>query len=86
MSILKWASPKYTGDRHLAMCGEISVGAVFPPIGGKYWRWRCWIGETTYPAEGSEKNEILAKGAVELRFARFLDLAGLTPMAGTGTA
>lgn len=79
MTALVWRAPSYPSDRHLALCGEISVGAVFPPIGGKYWRWRCWIGETIHAAEGSEKTEELAKIAVAMRFARFLDRSGLQP-------
>jgi hypothetical protein len=86
MSVLVWALPKYPGDRHLAMCGKVSVGAAFPPCGGKYWRWRCWIGTTTNPSEGSEKTEQLAKAAVALRFAKFLELAGLEPRISAGAA
>lgn len=74
---LTWRAPSYPGDRHLAMCGEVSVGAVFPPLCGKYWPWRCWIGITTNPANGSARSEDAVKAEVEARFQRFLDLAGL---------
>lgn len=79
MNALNWQPPGYEGDRRLAMCGEISVGAVFPPLGGKYWRWRVWIGDTIHAADGSEKSEELAKAAVAVRFARFLEMSGLVP-------
>lgn len=75
--MLTWKAPAYEGDRRLAMCGHVEVGAVFPPCGGKYWRWRVWIGAIHHAAEGSEKTEELAKAAVAIRFGLFLRKSGL---------
>ena len=75
--MLRWRPPQYESDRHVALCGQIEVGAVFPPCGGKYWRWRCWVGPIHNTADGSEKTEEQAKAAVAMRFLRFLELAGL---------
>jgi hypothetical protein len=72
-----WRKPAYEGDRHLAMCGSVTVGAVFPPIGKKHWRWRVWFGATVHPWEGKAKTEEQARAEVVVHFQRFLEQAGL---------
>jgi hypothetical protein len=78
--MLTWRPPAYNNDRRLAFCGEVEVGAVFPPIGGKYWRWRFWLNGLHTASDGSEKTEELAKYAVAARFVAFLRKAALQPI------
>lgn len=77
MTGLWWEPPGYEGDRRLARVGELAAGAVFPPAGGKYWRWRCWMGTTLLPSEGAANDETAAKAEVEKRFNEMLRRAGL---------
>ncbi|MBS0258356.1 MAG: hypothetical protein JSR13_11660 [Proteobacteria bacterium] len=66
--------------RVLAKCGDISVGAVYRPTSGRYFRYRVWVGPTLNPADGSASSEEKAKQAVSDRFDEFLAAAKLQPV------
>lgn len=66
--------------RVLAKCGDISVGAVYRPTSGLYFRYRVWVGPTLNPADGSASSEEKAKQAVADRFDEFLAAAKLQPV------
>lgn len=78
---MNWRDDSY---RILLMCGDVDVGAVYPPIGGKarVWRWRIWVTESGHPAAGSERSEKRAMEQVEGRFRAFLQAAKLAPEGG----
>lgn len=66
--------------RVLGMHGDVSVGAVFRPTSGRYFRYRVWVGPTMNPADGSASSEEKAKQAVADRFDEFLAAAKLQPV------
>lgn len=81
--MIRFAAPAYPGGRHCLMCGKITVGAVFPPVGHppNQWTWRLWI----YPPgdrapEGRAKDETRAKHAALTAFGNFLKEAQLAPV------
>lgn len=71
---------KEENHRVLAMHGDVSVGAVFRPTSGRYFRYRVWVGPTKNPADGSASSEDKAKQAVADRFDEFLSAAKLQPV------
>ena len=80
MAILTWCDE---GHRRVGRCGEVSVGAVFPPsVAGRGWRWRLWVSTCVNPVNGVAANEARAKHAVEGRFFTFLEGANLMPRGG----
>jgi hypothetical protein len=75
-----WCDEKY---RLLLMCGEVDVGAVYPPAGkARVWRWRVWVTKSGHPAAGAETSEKRATEQVEGRFRAFLQAARLSPTGG----
>lgn len=79
--ITKW---RIESQRIVAMVGEVDVGAIYPEggRGGKKTWWRMWVTETPNlcPVDGEEKDDALAKAAIEKRFAEFLTKAKLQPI------
>ncbi|QRY68181.1 hypothetical protein JVX98_28240 [Ensifer sp. PDNC004] len=72
------------GYRFVLMCGNVDVGAVYPPIRrAKVWRWRIWVTDTGHPASGSEQSKGGAVRQVEIRFKAFLGAAHLAPEGGS---
>lgn len=61
---------------HLAMCGEMQVGAVFS-LRPRRFTWRAFITKSRHPAEGHKPDLEAAKREVESRFNGFLELAKL---------
>lgn len=76
---LHFAAPSYRGGRHLLKCGSVSVGAVFPPVRGTEWQWRCFLTELGQTAQGTAKSELAAKNELLARFRDFLRSAELEP-------
>lgn len=71
------------GYRDVLMCGNVDVGAVYPPVRrAKVWRWRIWVTATGHPASGSEQSRSGAIRQVEIRFKGFLGAAQLAPVGG----
>lgn len=76
--MIGWRAPSYAGDRRVAMCGTVEVGAIFPPLGSeKKWRWRLWGGAGSFAKEGTAPTELGAKVALDNAWAGFLNRAGL---------
>jgi len=65
------------GHRILALCGEVDIGAVFPPGSGKGFRYRAWVGRFPFSLDGVAKSEEAAKRAVADHFSDFLAAARL---------
>ncbi|MBB4185840.1 hypothetical protein GGE07_002490 [Sinorhizobium terangae] len=77
---MNWCNDNY---RMLLMCGDVDVGAVYPPLGrARVWRWRVWVTKSGHPAAGSERSEKRAMEQVDGRFRAFLDAARLIPEGG----
>jgi hypothetical protein len=71
------------GYRIVLMCGDVDVGAVYPPSGrAKVWRWRVWLTKSGHAASGSDKSNASAVNQVERRFRSFLIAAGLVSEGG----
>eukprot|EP01031_Cornospumella_fuschlensis_P021809 gene21809-26737_t len=44
---MNWLDQSY---RIVLMCGDVDVGAVYPPSGrAKVWRWRVWVTKSGHP-------------------------------------
>lgn len=83
--MIRFAAPIYPGGRHCLMCGKITVGAVFPPVGHppNRWTWRLWIGGSggmSRPLDGYARDEACAKIAALKAFGDFLKEAQLAPV------
>lgn len=77
---MNWLDENY---RIVLMCGDVDVGAVYPPSGrASVWRWRVWVTKSGHPAWGSETTRRGAIGQVESRFKTFLTAAGLAAIGG----
>ncbi|MGH6807603.1 MAG: hypothetical protein ACREEJ_12300 [Ensifer adhaerens] len=77
---MNWLDQNY---RIVLMCGDVDVGAVYPPSGrAKVWRWRVWVTKTGHPAKGAETSRTAATAHVERRFRAFLTAAELVPEGG----
>lgn len=76
---IRFAAPLYPGARHCLFCGEIIMGAVFPPVStGNTWVWRLFAFGTEQSREGLAKNEGTAKGQLLAALVLTLSKAGLT--------
>lgn len=65
--------------RTVARCGSVLVGAVFWNLTSRnFVRWRIWITINANPVEGVARNAEDAMLAIEGRFDKFLERAGLT--------
>lgn len=72
------ATPVYPGGRQWLRVGDITAGAIFPPVGdGGKWVWRFWLVGAMEALQGESKTEAGAHAALLAAFQRFLDLAGL---------
>lgn len=70
---IRFVKPRYPGDRHRLRCGNIIVGAVFPPVvTGDDWIWRLWASGGPVAPNGRAKTEQAAKDALLARFRDFL--------------
>lgn len=73
--MLTW---RQEGDRIVAVCGALDVGAVFPVQR----KWRLWINAGGYPLEMTERGGIdKAKAELAKHFQALLDRAMLGPAA-----
>lgn len=78
MTALRFAAPVYPGGRHCLLCGSVTVGAVFPPVGADpKWRWRLFGFGANPAREGQEKSEAMAKAQVRAAFKATLQAASL---------
>ncbi len=72
------AAPLYPGGRHCLLVGDITAGAIFPPVGdGGKWVWRFWLSGALAAPEGHCKTEAAARRAILAEWQSFLDRAGL---------
>lgn len=77
---MNWHDQEY---RIALMCGDVAVGAIYPPSGRvKVWRWRVWVTKTGHPVKGAEPSQAAATAHVERRFSAFLSAAGLMSEGG----
>lgn len=81
---IRFLPPGYEGDRRLLVCGQVTFGAVFPPVGQPRdrlpWVWRLWINGGTVATDGRAKTELAAKNAILTALCDFLARAGLAPI------
>lgn len=78
--VIVFAASKYSGGRHSLLCGEITMGAVVPPISQcSRWVWRLFSFGSNPPREGQAKDETEAKGHLAAALALTLKSAGLKP-------
>lgn len=78
MTALRFAAPVYPGGRHCLLCGSVTVGAVFPPVGADTrWRWRLFGFGANPAREGRAKSEALAKAELQTAFKGTLTDANL---------
>ena len=64
----RWLGPVFPGDdADKLMIGGLHVGTVYQPVteDSHYRRWRVWLTENGYPAEGVSTSFEAAKGRVE---------------------
>lgn len=81
MRTIRYAAPAFPGGRHCLLCGSVTVGAVFPPVGADTrWRWRLFGFGANPVREGIASDETSAKGHLVSAFALTLADAGLTPV------
>ncbi|OOG73857.1 hypothetical protein B0E45_06080 [Sinorhizobium sp. A49] len=77
---MNWLDQEY---RIVLMCGDVDVGAVYPPSGrAKVWRWRVRVTKSGHPVKGNEASRAAAVAHVERRFRSFLTAAGLVSEGG----
>ncbi len=75
--MIRFLPPSWPGDRRLAMCGSVEVGAVFPPCGAMTkWRWTLWIAEAAGTCHRA-RSEAEAKAALQAAWAQWMAKAGL---------
>lgn len=78
MTTIRFAAPIFPGGRHCLLCGSVTVGAVFPPVGADTkWRWRLFPFGANHAREGREKSEAMARAQVRAAFKATLQDAGL---------
>lgn len=79
MTGVRFAAPTYSGGRHCLLCGSVTVGAVFPPVGHppNKWAWRVWVTASGQAEHGHSKSEALAKANAKAAFREFLKVARL---------
>lgn len=78
--LIRFAAPLHEGGRHCLLCGTVTMGAVFPPVGGGTWVWRLFSFGANQPRDGLAKDEQTAKGRLLAALALTLAQAGLTPI------
>lgn len=80
---IRFAAPLYPQGRMCLLCGSVTVGAVFPPVGTppNKWAWRVWVTADGFARDGSAKSEQAAKTAAMAAFSDFLTAAGLASQA-----
>jgi hypothetical protein len=77
---MNWLDQEY---RIVLMCGDVVVGAVYPPSGrAKVWRWRVRVTKSGHAFKGNEASKAAAIAHVERRFRSFLTAAGLVSEGG----
>jgi hypothetical protein len=83
---IRFAAPVYPGGRHCLLCGSVTMGAVFPPVGNNPgrnpWAWRLFSFGANPAREGRAKDETTAKGYLVEALALTLAEAGLQPITG----
>ena len=78
MTALRFAAPIFPGGRHCLLCGSVTVGAVFPPVGSETkWRWRLFPFGANPSREGHAKSEAMAKAETRAAFKDLLKSASL---------
>ncbi len=77
---IRFAAPLTEGGRHCLLCGSITMGAVFPPVGGGTWVWRLFAFGANQSRDGRAKDEKTAKGHLMAALALTLAEAGLAPI------
>lgn len=81
---IRFAAPLHEGGRHCLLCGSVTMGAVFPPVGsnpGKNpWTWRLFSFGANMARDGRAKDEQTAKGHLLAALALTLAEAGLVPI------
>jgi hypothetical protein len=76
--IIHFSTANYPGGRICLMVGEVTFGAIFPPIAGDgKWVWRLWINGEIHAEEGRAKSELAAKNAIMAKLQDFLRRARL---------
>lgn len=85
---IRFADPIYEGGRQYLLCGSVTMGAVFPPLGinsGRSpWVWRLFPFGAGQAREGRAKDEQTAKGHLLAALAITLAEAGLVPINSGG--
>lgn len=77
----RFAAPLHPGGRHCLLCGNVTLGAVFPPTNpGQKWRWMLFNFGENPARDGIANNEREAKGHLSAAFALTLTQAELTPV------
>lgn len=76
---IRFAAALYPGGRMCLLCGSVTVGAVFPPVGNppNKWSWRVWVTANGHAQDGSAKSELAAKNAALSAFRDFTYATGL---------
>lgn len=86
---IRFAAPLHPGGRICLLCGSVTVGAVFPPVGNNPgrnpWAWRLFSFGANPVRDGRAKDETTAKGHLTAAFALTLAEARLQPI-GEGAA
>jgi len=81
---IRFAAPVYPGGRHCLLCGSVTMGAVFPPVGNdpgrNPWVWRLFSFGANPARDGRAKDETTAKGHLMAALALTLAEAALLPM------
>ena len=85
---IRFAAPVYEGGRHCLLCGSVTMGAVFPPVGNNPvrnpWAWRLFSFGANPARDGHAKDEQTAKGQLLAALAITLAEAGLVPINSGG--
>ena len=77
---IRFAAPIHEGGRHCLLCGSVTMGAVFPPVGSGTWGWRLFSFGANPARNGLAKDEQTAKGHLMAALALTLAEAGLAPI------
>jgi len=82
---IRFAASEYSGGCHCLLCGSVTMGAVYPPLGDpgrNPWGWRLFSFGANPAREGCAKDETTAKGYLVEALALTLAEAGLVPIQG----
>ena len=75
---IRFAAPIYPAGRHCLLCGNVTMGAAFPPGDSRsLWVWRLFSFGARQPRIGASKTEAAAKDALLAALADTLAEAGL---------